>query len=413
MTPQLFAATATPLTPGEVTMSTSRRSRRSHGSCSTAVPTATSSAGRPARDFCSPPPSASASPSAFARPADGILIVHCGAQSTAETVALAAHSAKIGADGVAVIPPPYFPLDDDAITEHLVAAAAACAPVPFYLYAFTERSGYPLTPAVAERVRDRSTNVAGLKVSDSTIEGVEPYLRLGLPIYVGSEVVIPDALKAGAAGSVSGIASAFPEAVAALVHDPGPETVARVAAISAAVDTTAFIAALKHLLIARGVPIGPAVRPPQRLLTEHGNGKRSNLRSRSNWEAGRDRSLDTTATAELEAIIAELRPATDGSRCTLRLDIPGDYAFPVVCESLAPGVDSLMEFRTVGQVEGPNLSTYSPRAGDGGAKRLSGGGERWRRRVLGGLLSRADRHVRGNGRVYRHARLARRTARRV
>ena len=140
--------------------------------------------------------------------------------------------------------------------------------MPFYLYAFTERSGYPLTPAIAERVRDRCSNVAGLKVSDSTIEGVEPYLQLGLPVYVGSEVVIPDALKAGAAGSVSGIASAFPEAVAALVHGPGPETAARVAAIGAAVDTTAFIAALKHLIIARGVPIGPAVRPPQRLLTE-------------------------------------------------------------------------------------------------------------------------------------------------
>lgn len=64
---------------------------------------------------------------------------------------------------------------------------------------------------------------------------------------------------------------------------------------------------------------------------------------------------DTTAAAELETIIDELRLGTDGSRCTLRLDIPGDYAFPVVCESLAPGVESLMDFRTVGQVEGPTF----------------------------------------------------------
>src|SRR5947209_4737764 len=37
------------------------------------------------------------------------VIVHCGAQSTAETSELAAHAAQTGADGVAVIAPPYFP----------------------------------------------------------------------------------------------------------------------------------------------------------------------------------------------------------------------------------------------------------------------------------------------------------------
>src|SRR5437016_8864897 len=35
--------------------------------------------------------------------------VHAGAQTTADTVALAQHAAAIGADAVAVIAPPYFP----------------------------------------------------------------------------------------------------------------------------------------------------------------------------------------------------------------------------------------------------------------------------------------------------------------
>ena len=38
----------------------------------------------------------------------GRLFVHCGAQTTAETVELAAHAGEIGADAVAVIPPPTF-----------------------------------------------------------------------------------------------------------------------------------------------------------------------------------------------------------------------------------------------------------------------------------------------------------------
>ena len=73
--------------------------------------------------------------------------VHCGAQTTADTVALAAHAAEAGAAAVAVIAPPYFPLDDVALKLHFEAAAAACAPLPFYVYEFEARSGYAVLAA--------------------------------------------------------------------------------------------------------------------------------------------------------------------------------------------------------------------------------------------------------------------------
>ena len=159
------------------------------------------------------------------------LIVHCGAQTTAGTVALAAHAAEIGADGAAVIPPPYFQLDDAALVEHAVAAAAACAPLPFYLYAFSARSGYPLPPAVVTAVAERAPNLAGLKVSEPSMEAVSLYLGLGLPVLVGSD---------GAA---------------------------HLRSLREALGTTTLIASAKHVLGRRGVPIGPDVRPPLRPLT--------------------------------------------------------------------------------------------------------------------------------------------------
>lgn len=192
----------------------------------------------------------------------GKLIVHCGAQSTADTAALAAHAAGIGADGVAVIPPPYYPLADDALVEHFVAAAAACAPTPFYLYAFAARSGYPLPIDVVERVRERTENVAGLKVSEAPFDRVEPYLGLGLPVYVGAEKLIPQALAAGAAGAVSGLASAFPETVAAVVASPDAAGAERLEALRGAVERFPFQSALKAALRARGVPIEIDVRAP-------------------------------------------------------------------------------------------------------------------------------------------------------
>jgi dihydrodipicolinate synthase/N-acetylneuraminate lyase len=192
----------------------------------------------------------------------GKLIVHCGAQSTADTAALASHAAGIGADGVAVIPPPYYLLNDDALVEHFVAAAAACAPTPFYLYAFAARSGYPLPVAVIERVRERVENVAGLKVSEAPFERVEPYLGVGLPVYVGAEKLIPAALAAGAAGAVSGLASAFPETVAAVVASPDADGARRLEALRGAVERFPFQSALKAVLRARGVPIEIDVRAP-------------------------------------------------------------------------------------------------------------------------------------------------------
>src|SRR5438094_389943 len=66
---------------------------------------------------------------------DGFTVaVHCGAQTTADTAILAAHAAEAGADAVAVIAPPYFGLDEPALLAHFEAAAAACAPTPFYIY---------------------------------------------------------------------------------------------------------------------------------------------------------------------------------------------------------------------------------------------------------------------------------------
>ena len=42
---------------------------------------------------------------AFRTATSGTLVVHAGAQTTADTSALASHAAAIGADAVAVIPP--------------------------------------------------------------------------------------------------------------------------------------------------------------------------------------------------------------------------------------------------------------------------------------------------------------------
>jgi dihydrodipicolinate synthase/N-acetylneuraminate lyase len=203
---------------------------------------------------------------AFRAAVGGRLLVHAGAQTTAETVALAADAGELGADGVAVIPPPYFPLEPAALTDHLVAAADACAPLPFFIYVFTRRSGYPLPVEVITAVGDRATNLVGLKVSESPMTDVAPYLELGLPVLVGSEPLIVPALAAGATGTVSGLAAAFPDEVRAVLDDPGPAGEARLDALRRAMEAQPFVPAVKHVLGRRRVPVQPDVRAPLRAL---------------------------------------------------------------------------------------------------------------------------------------------------
>jgi dihydrodipicolinate synthase/N-acetylneuraminate lyase len=191
------------------------------------------------------------------------VVVHTGAQTTAETAELSAHAAAAGADGVAVIAPPYYAFTPDELLEHFVAAAGACAPLPFYVYEYADRSGYVVPVEVVQELRDRADNVVGMKVSDAPFERVQPYLASsGLDVFIGFETAIPQGLEHGAIGTVSGVAAAFPEAVAALVRDPTPERVALAEALRVALSAHPFQTSVKAALGLRGVPVRPDVRAP-------------------------------------------------------------------------------------------------------------------------------------------------------
>jgi dihydrodipicolinate synthase/N-acetylneuraminate lyase len=203
---------------------------------------------------------------ALARYAEGPLpvLAHCGAQTTADTVALAAHAAETGVEAVAVIAPPYFQLDADALLAHFVAAARACAPLPFYAYELEKASGYAIPVEVVERLRDAVDNLVGMKVSDAPFSKVQPYLLGGLDVYIGAESLIGEGLAAGAAGAVSGLAAAFPEVVVEAVRSSDSQ---RAGALRQVLDRYPRHAASKAVVMARGVPMREDVRAPLRGLT--------------------------------------------------------------------------------------------------------------------------------------------------
>src|SRR5438105_476300 len=145
------------------------------------------------------------------------------------------------------------------------ALAAAVTPLRDEGAALDEEAFGPylefLEVAVLERLRATASNLAGLKVSDKPLEAVEPYLLEGLDVFVGAEELLP---VRGAAGTVSGLASVFPERVVALDG---------VGELRAALDRFPFQAAAKYVLGRRGVPVREDIRGPLRPLTADEKGE--------------------------------------------------------------------------------------------------------------------------------------------
>ncbi|WP_246983821.1 dihydrodipicolinate synthase family protein [Halorientalis marina] len=152
-----------------------------------------------------------------------------GAPSTRETVAHADHAEAAGADGVIVVTPFYYPLDDRGAVDHYRAVAAA-VDVPVYVYHIPSRTGNALSLSALEAIA-AIDGVAGLKDSSKDV----PWLARAvdrvpeLTYLVGSDSLLVPGLDAGCAGMVSAVANAFPELVVDLyeAYDAGDETRAR------------------------------------------------------------------------------------------------------------------------------------------------------------------------------------------
>jgi GAF domain-containing protein len=104
----------------------------------------------------------------------------------------------------------------------------------------------------------------------------------------------------------------------------------------------------------------------------------------------------------IEPILEELLARTGASRVTLRQDLPGEYAFPVTAEALAPGVGSLREERTVdlrGQPVAIEVASGRQVVQDDSASSYADAEFQRMRRVYGGLAAQIVTPVLADGRV--------------
>jgi N-acetylneuraminate lyase len=198
------------------------------------------------------------------------VVALCGGLTTAGAMRLAARMRDAGADGVAALTPFFYRVDSEAMAGHFrrVADAAQC---PTYVYSIPGLTGVALPVEILERLREHP-HFGGLKFSHCDLEQLGKYVRTGAPVFIGCDSLISEALRQGAAGTVSGTAACLPAPFATLFariregENPSKEQAlaTRLDAIMAALPP---IAGYKAALVRRGVIASAAVRRPLRPLS--------------------------------------------------------------------------------------------------------------------------------------------------
>ncbi len=140
------------------------------------------------------------------------LVAGIGTLSTADAVALAREAARIGCDGLMVLPPYVYRGDARETLAHLSAVIDA-TPLSCMLYNNPIAYGTDITPAQLGELA-RHENLVAVKESSGDIRRVSEIVqRHGerFNVFVGLDDAIVEGIAAGAVGWIAGLVNALPD----------------------------------------------------------------------------------------------------------------------------------------------------------------------------------------------------------
>jgi N-acetylneuraminate lyase len=205
-------------------------------------------------------------------PAGKQVIIHVGAWSTRDAVALARHASSIGATAVSSLPPVggySFP----EIRDYYRAVAEA-ASVPLLVYFFPY-----FAPAITQvdQLLELCAlpNVAGLKFTDSDFYKLSVLARSGAVVFNGSDEMLVAGLLRGACGGIGSIYNLAPDLFVGLYNHAAAGRWAEANRVQDHLNDLIRIIlrfpvnpAVKTLLAWSGLDCGPCIKPRRDLSAE-------------------------------------------------------------------------------------------------------------------------------------------------
>lgn len=207
------------------------------------------------------------------------LFIQCGSMTTAETAAHAQHAVKIGADGIGIMSPAFFGMDEESLFQYYAAVIEKLPQdFPVYVYNIPGCTTNDVTPALLKRLMAAFSNVVGIKYSSPNLMRVEDYLNTDgrIPeLLIGCDSLFLQCLTIGGVGTVTGPGSIFYERFNRLYcqFQEGDmkgaiETQKKIVITDRKLAGIPGIPALKTLLKLRGVIRTDVCRAPHRPLTD-------------------------------------------------------------------------------------------------------------------------------------------------
>ncbi len=206
-------------------------------------------------------------------PADRLLLVGTGRESTRATIRASCQAAAQGADAVLVRTPSYFKsqMTPDVLIAHFRAVADA-SPVPVLLYNLPGVTGITLTVPIVAALADHP-NIAGMKETSPELERLGQCARLrdgAFAVLCGWAPVAYPALVSGAAGAILAVANVLPAECVSLFeltragrHAEALALQQKLTPIAQLVTSIHGVAGLKLALEMRGFHGGPVRAPLQ------------------------------------------------------------------------------------------------------------------------------------------------------
>jgi len=207
------------------------------------------------------------------------LFIQCGSMTTAETASHAQHAVKIGADGIGIMSPAFFGMDEEALFQYYTAVIEKLPRnFPVYVYNIPGCTTNDVSPALLKRLMAAFDNVVGIKYSSPDLMRVEDYLNTDgrVPqLLIGCDSLFLQCLSTGGVGTVTGPGSIFYERFTRLYrqfregdYQGAMETQKKIVETDRRLAGIPGIPALKTLLKLRKVIRTDVCRAPHRALTD-------------------------------------------------------------------------------------------------------------------------------------------------
>lgn len=155
------------------------------------------------------------------------LVVSATALALGHTVELARHAMDLDVDSILLMPPCMFRSNITAEGTFRYYASVIDRigrnDLRLCLYHFPDICGVPLTPPVVRRLDEAFPGIiTGIKDSGGDFDVTERFVRSfgHLGVYTGTEVHLPQALAAGARGTICGLGNIMPRLLRAMFDAP-------------------------------------------------------------------------------------------------------------------------------------------------------------------------------------------------